>query len=222
MAAPYIPPKDADLALWAQNFADLIDASPALYGLLPADAVAIFTANLTFQTAFVVATNPATRTTVSIAAKNAAKVALITLARTYASQIRINPGVTNADKLDLGLNLPNGSPAPIPPPATWPLLALPTAGPGLHEVRYADSSSPASRAKPPLVVQLQLFRGVAVAAIVDPLLCDFLAAVTKNPYQSIFTDLADAGKVATYFGRWLTRSGELGPWSAGVSMNIAF
>jgi len=220
MAAPYIPPKDADLALWAQNFSDLITANPATYGLLPADAVAIAASNATWQAAFIVATNPATRTTVTIAAKNAAKVAFIALARTYGSQIRINPGVTNADKLDLGLNLPNNSPSPIPPPVTWPILALPSAGPGLHEVRYADSSSPASRAKPPLVVQLQLFRGVAVAAIVDPALTSFLAGVTKNPYQSTFSDPADTGKVATYFGRWLNRNGQVGPWSAPVDMVV--
>lgn len=221
MAAPYIPPKDADLAAWAENFSDLITANPTTYGLQAADAVVIAAANAPWQAAYLVAVNPGTRTTVTIAAKNAAKVAFITLARTYASQIRINPGVANADKLDLGLNLPNNSPSPIPPPATWPILAVPTAGPALHEIRFADSSSPASRAKPPLVVQMQLFRGVGVAPIVDPALTQFLAGVTKNPYQSVFTDPTDAGKVATYFARWLNRNGEVGPWSAPVSMIVS-
>ena len=222
MAAPYIPPKDADLVNWSTNFDTLITANPALYGLSPADAVAIAAANATLLAAYALVVAPATRTTVTIAAKNAAKVAFITLARTYASQIRLNPGVTNADKLDLGLNLPNNNPSPIPPPPTWPLLSIPSAGPGLHEIRYADSASPTTRAKPQLVIQMQLFRGIAAGVIVDPALCSFLAGVTVNPFQSVFTNPADAGKVATYFARWLTRSGELGPWSAGQSMTIAF
>ena len=222
MAAPYIPPKDADLAAWAQNFSDLITAAPTTYGLQPSDAVTIAASNSTWQAAYLVAVTPSTRTEVTVAAKNAAKVAFVALARTYSSQIRLNPGVLNSDKLALGLNLPNNSPSPIPPPVTWPIVSIPTGGPGLHEIRYADSSTPSTRGKPANAVQMQLFRGVAAAAIPDPADCQFLAGVTRQPYQSIFSDPADAGKVATYFARWLTRNGEVGPWSAGVSMTIAF
>ena len=39
--APYIPVKDADLANWLDNFSALITASPATYGLVAGDAVAI-------------------------------------------------------------------------------------------------------------------------------------------------------------------------------------
>ena len=222
MAAPYIPPKDADLVNWAQNFSDLITASPPTYGLTPSDATAIANANNTWQAAYVVAVTPATRTEVTVAAKNAAKIAFVQLARTYASQIRINPGVTNADKLALGLNLPNNSPSPIPPPLTWPILSLPTSGPGLHEVRFADSATPSSRAKPANAIAMQLFRGIGNAIIVNPAECEYLANVTRQPYQSTFSDPADAGKVATYFARWAVRNGGFGPWSAGVSMTIAF
>lgn len=221
MTAPYIPPKDADLVNWGDNFATLITAAPATYGLDASDALAIQTAFDTFDAAYTIAINPATRTTPSIADKNAAKVAFVGLARTYASQIRLDPGVTNMDKLDLGLNLPNNSPAPIPAPLTWPLLDLPTAGPGLHELRYADSATPASRAKPANATAMLLFRGIGTAVITDPEACTFLAAVTKQPYQSTF-DPADAGKIATYFARWQVRNGGLGPWSAGQSMTIAF
>lgn len=222
MAAPYIPPKDADLANWSQNFADLIDAAPSTYGLQPSDAATIVAANNAWQAAYALAVNPTTRTTVTVADKNTQKIAAVIIFRTYAAQIRLNPGVSNPDKLALGLNLPNNSPSPIPPPPTFPILGIASAGPGQHEIRYADSASPSARKKAANALQMQLVRGVAVAAIADPALCSFLANVTKQPYQSVFTDPADAGKVATYFARWSTRNGELGPWSAGVSMTVAF
>lgn len=222
MAAPYIPPKEADLINWSQNFADLILASPSTYGLAPSDAAAIVAANDPWQAAYVTATNPGTRTEVTVAAKNAAKIAAVIVFRTYAAQVRINPGVSNSDKLDLGLNLPNNAPSPIVVPPTFPLISIAGAGPGQHEIRFADSTTPSARAKPQNVIQMLLFRGIAVGPIVDPALCAFHAGVTKQPYQSIFSNPADAGKVATYFGRWVTRTGELGPWSAATSMTIAF
>jgi len=103
MSVAYIPPKDADLALWADNFADLITAAPATYGLVAGDALTIQTANDIFQADYLLAVNPGTRTSVTIAQKNSTKLAFVILARTYASQIRINPGVSNADKILLGL-----------------------------------------------------------------------------------------------------------------------
>ena len=222
MAAPYIPPKEADLALWSQNFADLIDAAPSTYGLAPSDAAAIVAANDPWQASYLLATNPTTRTEVTVAQKNADRIAAVIVFRTYASQIRLNPGVSNSDKLALGLNLPNNAPSPIPPPPTFPILAIASAGPGMHEIRFADSASPSSRRKAANAVQMQLFRGVAPAAIPDPANTTFYAAVTKQPFASVFTDPAEAGDVATYFARWVTRTGELGPWSAAVSMTVAF
>ncbi len=220
MAAPYIPPKDAMLNDWLNNFSDLITAAPATYGLDAPAAADIAVAVGDWNTAYALVIVPATKTKVTVAAKNAAKVAAVTLCRTYASQIRINPGVLNSDKIALGLNLPNNSPSPIPPPATFPLLAIQSAGPLLHVIRYADNTTPDLRKKPAGAIQMELWRGVGTAVIADPALCSLLALVTKQPYQSVFNP-ADAGKMATYFARWSLRTGGYGPWSASINMTVA-
>jgi hypothetical protein len=236
-AIPYIPTRDSALDSWADNFQTLIAASPATYGLDPADATAITNAFNTWHAAYLlggstgtppVPVNPSTFTRVTVAAKNAEKIAMVVIVRSYASQIRINPGVSNSDKTALGLNLPNNSPSPIGAPTTFPLLALVSAGPGTHEVRYADSTTPAARKKPTGVIGLQLFRGVGVAPIADPAGCAYLDTLTVQPYQSVF-DPGDVGKVATYFGRWVTRGRQaggaaslVGPWSSAVTMTVAF
>lgn len=228
---PYIPTKDSAVDSWATNFATLITASPATYGLDATAALAIQTARDSFHAAYLLGgstgtpphpVNPTTFTRVTVASKNAEKIAMLGLVRSYAAQIRLNPGVTNADKTALGLNLPNNTPTPIATPTTFPLLAIAGAGPGQHEIRYADNTTPASRKKPAGAIQMELYRGVAVAAITDPTLTSLLGLVTKQPYQSIFSNPADAGKIATYFARWVTRTGKVGPWSAAVSMTVAF
>jgi hypothetical protein len=136
--------------------------------------------------------------------------------------------VTNADKTALGLNLPNNSPSPIGAPTTFPLLSIVSAGPGTHELRYADNTTPAIRKKPAGAIGLQLFCGVATSAIVDPADCSLKDVLTTQPYLSTF-DVADRGKIATYFARWVTRGRQaggsaqlVGPWSSAVSMTIAF
>jgi hypothetical protein len=153
---------------------------------------------------------------------------MLLLIRSWASQIRLNPGVSDADKLALGLRLPNNSPTPIPTPVTYPLITVSGMATGQHFINFVDSSTPMIKAKPAGVMGMQLFRGVGTAAIVTPVNMPFLAQVTKNPYISVF-DPGDAGKIATYFARWITRganagdtSAETGPFSAALSAGIAF
>lgn len=236
-AAPYIPGRDSTLDSWADNFQTLIAAAPGTYGLVPADATAITDAFNTWHAAYLVGgstgsppvpVNPSTFTSVTVAAKNSAKFAMIIILRTYSSQIRLNPGVSNSDKIALGLNLPNNTPSPIPVPLTFPLLNIVSAGPGTHLVRFADSATPAVRAKPFGAVGMQLYRGVGVAPIVDVSLTAWYAQLTAQPFQASFL-VGDAGKVATYFARWITRgkpigdaAAQVGPWSAPVSMGVAF
>lgn len=230
MSAPYIPTKDDALDAWALNFSTLITASPATYGLVAADAVAIANAYTLWHAAFLLGgssgnpptpNNPSTFTRVTVAAKNSEKIAGTQLWRTYASQIRLNPGVTNADKLALGLNLPNNSPTPIPAPATFPILSIVASGPLIQVIRFADSATPSLRKKPTGVIQMQLFRGVGTTPIVDPAACDLVSSPTKQPVQTVFSNPADAGKIATYFARWVTRRGLVGPWSTAVSQVIS-
>lgn len=220
LTAPYIPTTDAGLDAWANNFADLITADPALYGLTPADALAIQTAVDAWNVSYPLATNPATRTTVTISQKNADKVAMVTICRTYASQVRINPGVANEDKLALGLNLPNNSPSPIPTPPTFPLLDIANAGPLIHVLRYADNTTPDSRRKPDGAVSLELWGVAAEAAVTDPALMQKILSVTKQPTNVTWPN-EDLGKVASYIGRWINRKGEAGPWSAPINFVIA-
>lgn len=219
MAAPYIPPKDADLDAWLTNFSTLITASPATYGLVASDATAIATQVANWTAAYTPVLSPSSKTKTAVADKNSAKIAATTLCRTYAAQIRLNPGVSNMNKVALGLNLPNNAPSPVPAPSTFPLLTLASAGPLLHVLRFADNTTPASRKKPAGALQMELWRGTGTAPLTSPSQCALFANVTKQPFQADF-ESGDGGKMATYFARWVTRTGLTGPWSAAVSLTV--
>ena len=96
--AGYIPQRDSLLLPWALNFSTLITASPATYGLLAGDATAIAAVYSAYNTAYGLAINPATRTPVTVANKDTAKITMLATIRPYAQSISLNAGVSPANR----------------------------------------------------------------------------------------------------------------------------
>jgi hypothetical protein len=99
-------------------------------------------------------------------------------------------------------------------------VSIIAATPGIQTLRYADSTTPDSSAKPFGATELQLFVVVGTAPASDPEAASFYGKFTRNPIAVSFPP-ADNGKQATYFARWASRRGETGPWSLPVTMAIA-
>lgn len=220
MSNSYIPLREADLDTWLANFKTKIAASPTTYGLQTSDATAITTAVTNWHNAYVTATSPSTRTKSTVITKNQMKAIVLTLVRSYAATIRANLAVSDSNKADLGLHVHDTQPTPIPPPATYPVLSVVGMGAGLQDLRACDQNTPDKRGKPVGASGLLVYRAVGTAPATDPAQAVFLAFVSRSDFQSTFTS-ADAGKTATYFGRWTNGKGEVGPWSLAASAPIA-
>jgi hypothetical protein len=218
MQAPYIPASDAAFRVWIVNFAALITAAPANYGLIAGDAVTIQASANAFDAAYILATDPSTRTAPTIAAKDAARASATATVRPYAIGIKLNAAVSDENKTAVGVNVPVSTRTPIPPPATAPALTVTGIGPGVHTLAYRDVTTPASKAKPFGAIGIELFRTVAAVET-------YLGTRTKSPAAVDTVGIA-IGTVATYRARWITRSGpagsaQTGPWSAPVSAVVA-
>lgn len=224
MQAPYLPAADAAFDAWFANFSALITANPTDFGLVSGDATTIAASFTSWHAAYLLATNPSTRTSPAIAAKDAERFSAEAVIRPYATQISRNPAVLNADKTAVGVNLPNTSRTPVPPPTTQPTLSLVSAIHNLQTLAYRDSATPTTKAKPPGAIGMELWRTIATTPATDPSAAELVGIVTKSP-ANIGTSSGDAGKFATYFGRWTTRSGpggvaQVGPWSAPLAVVI--
>lgn len=223
MAAPYIPPKDADLLAFANTYATTVAAAPAVYGLTSSDATAINTAVATYAAAQAVVDNPATKSQTTVNAKNSAKQAMIGLLRTYSAQIRLNPGVTNDAKLAIGLNLPNNTPTPTPPPITVPQLTVVGQQAGTITLRYHDSGSGANvRAKPQGAISCEVWWAVGTfTAPPTPGVAPTLkaASATKQPIPLTWPS-GSAGMTYYIWARWITRTGLVGSWSDPVTGTV--
>ena len=216
----YIPPRDADLANWANNFQTLITTNPGLYGLLAADAAVIAGVTQDFLDAYDTSIAGETRGPFSIAAKDAAKIDMLATVRPYGQQIANNAAVSTDDKIALGLNPRTNPPTPVAAPTTQPVLILITAASQQHFMRFRDAAAlPTSRAKPAGVIQMQLFGSASDTVITDPTLLPLLSTPTKVPF-SVAWQSGDVGKIAYYAARWATRTGLVGPWSPIFSFGI--
>lgn len=218
---PYIPTKESDLVTWADNFSDLITASPGTYGLLASDATSIQAVVAPYLTAYATAVNPITRTPVTVAAKDTARINMLDLVRQYAVAISLNAGVLTADKIAVGVNPRTSTPTPIADPTTSPDISITAALPLQHVLRFRDeTSSPSVKAKPYGVTQIQIFAQASATPITNPDAITFKQVGTKSPLL-VSWDSADVGKQAYYAARWQTRTGKVGPWSTVIAMTIA-
>lgn len=221
MAGSYIPAADAPFDSWADNFATLLTADPTVYGETVGTAAVVQAAYDAWEAAYALATNPATRTSPTIADKDAARVSLEASIRPVAQRINANAAVTNMQREDLGITVRKVGRTPVPPPSTAPTLALVSAIPNQQRLSIRDEATPTSKAKPFGAIGVQLFRSIGEVAATDPSQCSLLGITTKTPVE-VANMTADAGKVVTYFARWTTRSGpggisQVGPWSSPLN-----
>lgn len=88
-----------------------------------------------------------------------------------------------------------------------------------HEIRFVDEATPTSRAKPKGVMGCEIWVKVGTTAPADPTEPTFLGLDTASPYVAEYPS-TDPGKTAYYMLRWVTTTGEKGPWSETVAATV--
>jgi hypothetical protein len=222
LTGSFIPDDDAGIRLFLNNFAEVVAQNPAACGLTASDSATLTALAQAYDELYVLANNPLTRTTPVVAEKDAARNQAVETVRIYATQIKANLGVPEQLKIALGIHIDDTTRTPIPAPQTSPVLTVEATN-ALHEIRFSDSMTPGMRAKPPGAIQLQLFRAMGDSSIADVSEAQFIGAHSRQPILLTYDPTpANTGKTATYFARWCTAKGLVGPWGPPVAATIAF
>jgi len=216
MARDYIPTKDADFSIWLENFSTLLTAAPATYGLTAPDALAVDAVNTTFQAAFLLSSNPATRTSGTVADKDTARANAQLIVRPFAVRISQNTSVSDLAKSDIGVTIRQLIPSPIPAPVDAPSLGVQSMIPGQFTGSYHVVGS-IGKAKPFGSIGVELVKSIGTVYATDPSQCQLEGTFTKSPFRVAIAG-EDTGKKVTLFARFTTRSGpggraQSGPWS---------
>jgi hypothetical protein len=217
----YIPATDAGFRAWAVNFASHMTSDFAAYMMTPAQAAVIQAAVDDFVEKYEITLDPDLKTKTTVIAKDNARSIAEGMCRDFAILIKDNLGIDDESKVAAGVRPINPDRDPINVPMTSPLLNVLGNTPGTQTLRFADPTTPDSKAKPFGAGSLQLFLAVTEGDEPAPLTdARFHSMPTKNPIAVDFTQEQD-GKLATYYARWASVKGEFGPWSLPIAMRIA-
>jgi uncharacterized protein (UPF0333 family) len=215
-----IPNKEDDLALWMTSFRDGISLDVGKFFVTEGDSDTISAAVNAFLAARNIANNPATRTVQTVDQKNAQRVNAEGVCRTFYGLIQRNNGISNDDKIAIGVTPLGTERTPRPCPQASPTISVVASTPGAITLEYRDSVGNNTKAKPFGATMCQLFVVVADDNVSTMENARFVGNFSNNPMAAVF-DLAERGKQATFFARWGGKRNEFGQWSVPASMTIA-
>lgn len=218
--ADYLPSTDEALEAFGINFKDLITATPTVYGVTAADATAYAALLTDYSTRLETATQPNTRTVVTIGEKEISRAALVAKTRALAKIINAFPGTTNPMRQSLGLNPRDVEPTPVPAPTTRPQVTVSSTG----VLRLVDEASPTRRAKPAGVIGAHIYMKLAEASAPAPTTraeTEYMGLVTRTINVPVALPEGSAGKKLWILAQWVNEKGESGPISAVAGSLIA-
>jgi hypothetical protein len=211
--------KDHEILSWMRAFAQGLRENWSAYGLSISDAEAISRAVDAFDVAYRRAINPLTRSSITVGIKDRARYSAEQICQQYYSLLKPNAGISTENKAAIGVRQLNRQRTRVQVPLTLPVLSIAGALQGSHTLRYSDSVI-TGRGKPFGAMFVEIRTAIADEKVFDVSLARPSGLFTKNPIGIEF-DPADDRKKATHFGRWVSRRGDVGPWSMPVCMTIA-
>jgi hypothetical protein len=203
-----LPRRDHPLADWCLRLAGALLAAPDYaYGVSPADAAELDERARAFRDALALIDDPATHTPVARDAKRDRRRRLEPVARRVARVVTAHPGVSDADRINLGLN-PRERPAKR-------RVAAPTARPHARidpygRVRVWDPARPHARTRPPGTWAALVFVKLGGDAPASPDEC-YLAVVTARGSVKLKLPIEHFGRQVWVCARYVNERGDLGP-----------
>jgi hypothetical protein len=217
--ADYLPGPDADYQAWVTNFVTYANANLAALGLVAADMTPVTTNQTTFNTNFAAHIAAKAAAQAAKQAKDEGRSGLTAAIRPLVRRLQASSAVSNAEREALGINVA-AEPSPIGPPTTAPLCSIECGARLQHTLRFVDETTPTRKAKPAGVLGVEIWNKVGETPPASESELRFVAVDTNAPYVLNFP-AADGGKTAYYWLRWVSPTGERGPWGEQSQATIA-
>ena len=212
------PSTDTGLLAWSQNFSTLLSAQPTVYGCTLAQAASYAALNSSFTTAMA-AVDPGVRSKSAVAAKNTARAALKTNAKQLAAVVMAQPGVSNAQKIALGLK-PRAVPTPTPVPADAPGLDVVSVSGFGARIKLHDSAIGSRRGRPAGVSGASVFSHIGPTAPADLGTWHFEGNTGLTVVDIVFPNTTPAGTTVWFCAFWFNGSKKPGPTCPPLSTNL--
>lgn len=222
MGGNYIPTRDGDFNLWQVNFVAKVVATPADYGLLPADVVDVGIDSTDWQTALAALVVAQNASKGAAETKDEARDALESQVRSLTKRIQAQPATTDTQREELGITVPDLTRTPLseqivlttPPPI---VEAKCTASKTVRIGWYPTQDPGESEALPQGIAGVSIFYAEGGIPS-DESQWRFLALDTNSPYVHNVGN--DATVTMAYKAQWFDRRKRLGPFGNPVVIAV--
>ncbi len=215
----YIPGGDAPFHAWQNNFIVYVNNHLADLGLVAGDVVDLNATAATWTTDYPAHTAAQTAAQGARQAKDGARSAFEDTIRPLVRRLQASPDVDDSERAAMGITGPDREGTPEGPPKTRPVVSVDTSQRLQHTIDFADEATPTRKAKPDGVMGAEIWVKVGDPPPTDPNELTFLSVATRTPYVAPYSG-ADGGQTAHYMLRWVSTTGEKGPWSETASATI--
>lgn len=156
--------------------------------------------------------------------KEGSRIACEAEVRRMTRLIQGTPDTSNAQRAAIGITVrtPPGA-ARTPAPASRPLLLVESGSRLTHRLRLVDESTPTRAARPRGTLGAEVYLALVQprqAPPADLSSYKFVRTVTRGSAEVTF-EMEQGGETAAYLVRWVSATGEPGPWSETVTATVA-
>ncbi|HEX8875479.1 MAG TPA: hypothetical protein VF777_01935 [Phycisphaerales bacterium] len=218
-----IPRADGDFAAYANHYYAAVEKFWSVQGLDESDLKPLKEALSAWNAAYpkhVAAQNAAEAARQS---KDAAKRELERQIRPVSAFVQSYPKTTDADRATIGLTVKDTSAAPTPAPTSRPLLLIDAGSRLTHRLRLVDESTPTRSARPRGTLGAEVYVALVAPRQTPPANLasyKFVRTVTRGGAEVSFPS-EQGGLSAAYLVRWVSATGEPGPWGETVTATVA-
>ena len=209
---------EADLATGAQNVVDIVTPAVATYGVTAGTMTTYAGLVTSYASLLELATEPATRTSVSVENKNVAKKALREASINLAKIFDGTSTVTNAMLLALQMN-PRVVPQSRNVPAYAPTVDVVKVTSRLVDI-HVHGPAGEGRGLPFGATAVNIFSYVGPTAPTDVREYHFEGASSRARAQILFPDSVPSGATIWLSAQWVSARGQLSPGSTPISFTL--
>ena len=205
-----IPTKDADFNVWQETMATAVEENSTNWNLDAGWLTTSFRpAAAKWRLAWAKYENPATRTSLITGDKREARAGYEKQLTVLVANLKANTLVTDSERRELGINIRDTTPTPVPVPTSFPVVAIDSSQRRCITISFRDSETN-SAAKPKGVYGAEIRWLIAEERPeIDELTNSDID--TRTPYTLEFTE-AQRGKSIWICMRWQNTRGEKGKW----------
>jgi hypothetical protein len=208
----YLPQAYELLLNWLINFKNYLNVNRERFGIPEARLTALQALISLFQVAQAKAEQPNAGKADRLDRKEKAQ-AVSKAARGFVNtNLRYNEAVTNEDRVNLGLTVPDTHPTPVPTPDTMPVVDVIDSSVIMRLTLHFKDSHRTSRAKPFGAHGVEIRWGILDTTPTTTNELVHSEFSTRSSHTFIF-DENQRGKTVWFRLRWENTRGEKGPWS---------